>query len=49
MATIPLTIRIGARLKAVAQNAAKDDTRSLSSVIVKLLSEYLKNQSDKRP
>jgi hypothetical protein len=38
---VPLTIRIDAKLKAAAQKAAKDDGRSLTSLIVKLLRDHL--------
>jgi hypothetical protein len=41
---VPLTIRIDAKLKAAAQKAAKDDGRSLTSLIVKLLRDYLGKQ-----
>jgi hypothetical protein len=36
-----LVIRIDAKLKAAAQKAAKDDGRSLTNLIVKLLRDYL--------
>jgi hypothetical protein len=36
-----ITIRIDAKLKTAAQKAAKDDGRSLTSLIVKLLRDYL--------
>jgi hypothetical protein len=44
MTTTPLTIRIDAKLKAAAAKAAKGDARSLTSLIVKLLTEYLKDK-----
>ena len=44
MKTEPLTIRIDKKLKAEAKKAAKDDARSLTNLIVKLLTDYLKEQ-----
>ena len=45
MKTEPLTIRIDKKLKAEAKKAAKDDARSLTSLIVKLLTDYLKGEN----
>ena len=42
----PLTIRIDKKLKAEVKKAAREDARSLTSLIVKLLTDYLK---EKRP
>jgi hypothetical protein len=36
-----ITIRLDAKLKAAAQKAAKEDARTLTSLIVKLLRDYL--------
>jgi len=38
----PLTIRIDKKLKAEVKKAAQEDARSLTSLIVKLLTDYLK-------
>jgi hypothetical protein len=45
MKTEPLTIRIDKKLKAEAKKAAREDARSLTSLIVKLLTDYLKEKS----
>jgi hypothetical protein len=44
MKTTPLTIRINKRLKAEAKKAAREDGRSLTSLIVKLLTDYLERK-----
>jgi hypothetical protein len=40
--TLPISLRLPASTKAAAVKAAKDDMRSLSSLIEKALTEYLK-------
>jgi hypothetical protein len=46
--TTPLSIRIDPRLQAAAAKAAKDDGRSLTSLIVKLLRDHLGKPSPRR-
>lgn len=40
----PVSVRLPIDVKAAAEKAAKDDTRSLSSLIEKLLTEHLKEK-----
>ncbi|WP_244540865.1 hypothetical protein [Methylobacterium sp. yr668] len=40
--TLPVSFRLPPEVKAAAEKAAKDDTRSVSSFMEKLLTEYLK-------
>lgn len=40
--TLPVSLRLPPDVKAAAEQAAKDDTRSLSSFLEKLLTDYLK-------
>lgn len=40
--TLPVSFRLPEAVKAAAEKAAKDDTRSLSSLIEKLLTDFLK-------
>jgi hypothetical protein len=44
MKTTPLTIRVEKTLKAEAKKAAEDDGRSLTGLIVMLLTDYLKQK-----
>jgi hypothetical protein len=48
MKKAPLTVRIDAKLKAEAMKAAKDDARTLTSLIVKLLRDFLKQKGATR-
>ncbi len=42
--TVPLNLRIKPSLKAAAERAAADDQRSLTSLIEKLLADYLRER-----
>jgi len=47
--TAILTIRVTPELKAALEKAARDDARTLSSLVVKLLREGLAKQRGKAP
>jgi hypothetical protein len=40
--TLPVSFRLPEHVKAAAEKAAKDDTRSLSSLMEKVLTDFLK-------
>lgn len=40
--SLPVSLRLPPEVKAAAEKAAKDDTRSMSSFMEKLLTEHLK-------
>jgi hypothetical protein len=42
--TLPVSVRLPAEVKAAAEKAAKDDVRSLSSLIEKVLVEHLREK-----
>lgn len=43
--TLPVSLRLPPETKAAAEKAAQDDMRSLSSLIEKLLTDYLRKHS----
>jgi hypothetical protein len=43
--TLPVSFRLPEHVKTAAEKAAKDDTRSLSSLLEKLLTDYLKKNN----
>jgi hypothetical protein len=42
--SLPVSVRLPPQVKAAAEAAAKDDTRSLSSYLEKLLTEHLRKK-----
>jgi hypothetical protein len=42
--SLPVSLRLSQEVKAAAEKAAKDDTRSLSSFIEKLVTEHLRKK-----
>lgn len=42
--SLPVSFRLPSEVKAAAEKAAKDDTRSLSSYVEKLLTEHLREK-----